>query len=120
MQDRRITQPEADQIFEFVLSLFEKDVTSLLKKSVFPYQFDALVSFAYNVGTDIDQDDIAEGLGDSTLLKLINANPLSPRIPGEFLKWNKANGKVNYGLRRRRAIEAYYYRTGKLLLTLKP
>lgn len=116
MKDKPITQQQADQIFEFVLGLFERDVTSLVKRPLFPYQFDALVSFAYNVGSDIDQDDIPEGLGDSTLLRMVNANPLMPRIPAEFLKWNKAGGKVMKGLTRRRTIEAYYYRTGKLLI----
>jgi len=115
LRDRAITVKEADDIFLFVLSLFEKDVNSLLKRQVQQHQFDALVSFAYNVGSDIDADDIAEGLGDSTLLKLVNANPLNVRIPGEFLKWNKANGKVSEGLRKRRTIEAYYYRTGKII-----
>ncbi|RYG40265.1 MAG: lysozyme [Chitinophagaceae bacterium] len=116
LKDKPITQQRADQLFEAVLSMFEKDVTSLLKVTVTPSQFDALVSFAYNVGSDIDQDDIPEGLGDSTLLKLVNANPLSPRIPGEFLKWNKSKGKVLDGLTKRRTIEAWLYRTGKLLI----
>lgn len=112
MKDKPITQAYADQIFIFVLSLFEKDVASLLKVQLKPNQFDALVSFAYNVGTDIDQDDIPEGLGDSTLLKIVNANPNSDRIPGEFAKWNKANGKVNDTLVKRRKVEADYYTTG--------
>jgi lysozyme len=117
MKDKPITQQRADQIFEAVLMMFEKDVTGLLKKSVLPHQFDAVLSFAWNVGTDIDHDDIPEGLGDSTLLRLINANPLNVRIPAEFLKWNKSNGQVMKGLTRRRTIEAYYYRTGKLLIS---
>jgi lysozyme len=114
MKDKPITQAYADQIFIFVLSLFEKDVASLLKVQLKPHQFDALVSFAYNVGTDIDVDEIAEGLGDSTLLKIVNANPNSDRIPGEFAKWNRANGKVMPGLVTRRRIEANYYTTGIL------
>ncbi len=114
LKDPAITQERADQIFDFVLSMFDSDVTSLIKATFTQCQFDALVSFAYNVGTDIDADDIPEGLGDSTLLKYANVNPLDPRIVGEFLKWNKANGKVNNGLIRRRTIEAHYYMTGQL------
>lgn len=114
MKDKPVTQARADEIFIFVLSLFEKEVQSLLKVQLWPNQFDALVSFAYNVGTDIDQDDIPEGLGDSTLLKIINANPLSSRIPGEFAKWNKSNDVVMPGLVSRRRIEAHYYTTGIL------
>lgn len=114
MDDRPIIQAQADQIFDFVLSLFERDVTSLLKVSVSANQFDTLVSFAYNVGSDIDQDNIPEGLGDSTLLRIINANPNSDRIPGEFAKWNKCKGRVEPGLTKRRAVEAHYYTTGIL------
>jgi lysozyme len=113
LKDRPITREQADEIFDFVLSLFEKDVTSLVKAPLKQNQFDALVSFAYNVGSDIDADDIPEGLGDSTLLKKVNANPNEPSIVNEFLKWNKAGGQVNKGLIRRRTIEAHYYITGK-------
>lgn len=72
-------------------------------------QFDALVSFAYNVGLDIDDDDVAEGLGDSTLLKRHLAGRYA-EVPDEFAKWNKAKGVVLNGLTRRRAAEAALYR----------
>lgn len=83
---------------------FEKDVTSLLKVPVNQNQFDALVSFAFNLGSDIDKDDIAEGLGDSTLLKKVNSMDFAGAAL-EFPKWNKAGGKVLAGLSRRRAAE---------------
>jgi len=106
MKDKPITQERADEIFEFVLALFERDVKSLLTVLPNQNQFNALVSFAYNVGTDIDVDDIPEGLGDSTLLKLVNKNPKDLRIKQEFLKWDKSNKKVVRGLTRRRQEEA--------------
>lgn len=71
-------------------------------------QFDALVSFAYNVGLDIDDDDIAEGLGDSTLLKRHLAGDYAG-AKAQFAAWNKAKGKVLNGLIRRRAAEAELY-----------
>lgn len=71
-------------------------------------QFDALVSFAYNVGEDIDDDDIAEGLGDSTLLKKHLRGDYAG-AKAEFAKWNKSKGKVLRGLTRRRAAEAALY-----------
>jgi lysozyme len=71
------------------------------------------VSFAYNVGLDIDADAIAEGLGDSTLLRLVNKDPGDPRIRGEFNKWNKitVNGRkvVHSDLVARRKMEAELY-----------
>lgn len=119
MRDAAITQQRADALFAFILQLFENDVNSLLKVQVKQHQFDALVSFAYNVGTDIDADNIPEGLGDSTLLHLVNKLPNDPRITVEFLKWNKSKGRVSDGLVRRRTIEAHYYNTGTLSLKLK-
>jgi len=120
LTDRPITQTEADDLFMFWVNQFDEDVDSLVTAPVIAqHQFDALVSFAYNVGSDIDQDSIPEGLGDSRLLKLVNNNPNDPNIINEFLKWNKSKGKVSNGLVRRRTVEAYYYSTGKLDLKRK-
>lgn len=64
-------------------------------------QFDALVSFAYNVG--------AGNLKSSTLLKKLNAGDYEGAA-NEFAKWNKAGGKELAGLTRRRAAEAAMFR----------
>lgn len=64
-------------------------------------QFDALVSFAYNVG--------AGNLHGSTLLKKLNAGDYAGAA-NEFGNWTKAGGKVMAGLQRRRAAEAAMFR----------
>lgn len=88
----------------------EIDVTNLTRSIILSQnQFDALVLFAYNVGTDIDQDLTPEGLGDSTLLKKVLANPQDPAIKKEFMKWIYANKRISEGLKRRRKIEADIY-----------
>lgn len=79
-------------------------VRRLVKVVLAPHQTDALISFAFNVGLDEDTDTIAEGLGDSTLLKLINKRQFQ-QAAGEFGKWNHAGGKVVNGLTKRRAAE---------------
>ena len=108
--DRLKNEAEADVLLRKTLSSFERDVTSLLTGvAVTQGMFDALVSFAFNVGADIDADTIPEGLGDSTLLKLVRANPKNPAIRQEFLKWNKGGGKILAGLTRRRTAEANLY-----------
>ena len=84
-------------------------MNKLLKVKLNDDQLSALVSFAYNVGLDIDADFIAEGLGDSTLLKKVNANPNDPSIEKEFLKWTKSGGKILRGLVLRRQEEANLY-----------
>ena len=114
-QGDKISQHRADELFSRIAQKFVNDVNFLTKNiQLRQHQFDALVSFAYNVGSDIDADAIPEGLGDSTLLKYVLADPDDPRISGEFVKWNKAGGKVLAGLTRRRKAEANLYTTGTL------
>ena len=111
MRDKPITKEYAIEIFKFIADLFAKDVNNLLKTTVTQNQFNALVSFAYNVGSDIDADDIPEGLGDSTLLKKVNKNPNDLSIMTEFLKWVRSNGEISKGLTTRRKKEAILYFT---------
>jgi lysozyme len=111
MKDPSITRAKAIEITRFVANLFSNDVASLVKSKITQNQHNALTSFAYNLGSDIDADDIPEGLGDSTLLKLINANPNNRAIAAEFLKWNKSNGKPLPGLTKRRTKESQIYFT---------
>lgn len=110
MKDPAITQAKADAMLLFDLNAFEADVT-LLTKSVKLTQnmFDALVDFAYNVGSDIDIDSTPEGLGDSTLLKKVLNNPNDPTIRDEFAKWIHAGGMVKPGLVTRRSVDADLY-----------
>lgn len=103
------TQQQADDAFVEDIRRFERDVLSLVKVPLTQGQFDALVSFAYNVGSDIDADTIAEGLGDSTLLRKLNAGDYDGAAL-EFRKWNKNDGKVMRGLTRRRAAEECLFR----------
>lgn len=114
-QGDKLSQHRADDLFKRIVQHFVNDVNYLTKSTLLKqHQFDALVSFAYNVGSDIDLDNIAEGLGDSTLLKLIKINPNHPEIPSQILKWNKSKGKVLAGLTRRRKAEAHLYVTAEL------
>jgi lysozyme len=104
-----ITQERANQLFLNILASFEKGVSQLVTSNINQNQFDSLVSFAYNVGLDIDSDTIAEGLGDSTLLKKVNSNPNDPTIRNEFMKWVNKGTIFEQGLTRRRKGEADIY-----------
>lgn len=64
-------------------------------------QFDALVSFTYNVGVG--------AFGSSTLLKKVQAWPDDPTIRDEFMRWVYVNGVVSQGLVNRRQKEADFY-----------
>jgi lysozyme len=104
------TQAQADARFARDLAAFAIGVTHELRgKPTTQGQFDALVSFAYNVGLDQDADTLAEGLGDSTLLRRHLAGDYAGAA-AEFAKWNKQKGVVLNGLTRRRAAEAAMYR----------
>ena len=100
-----------DRLFQRDLATFEQGVNLLIGAApTTQAQFDALVSFAYNVGLDIDDDDKAEGLGDSTLLKKHLRGDYAGAA-AEFAKWNKNDGQVLRGLVRRRAAEAELYQS---------
>jgi len=111
LTDAPITKERADALFKIVADDFAKRVVPLIKKPVTQNQFNALVSFAFNLGSDIDADNIPEGLGDSRLLRFVNANPNDGNIAKEFIKWNKAGGRVLDGLTKRRIKESQLYFT---------
>lgn len=114
-QGDKLTKAQVDELFNIDVAKFSQGVQFLLKgKAVTQQQFDALVSFGYNVGLDIDDDTKAEGLGDSTLLKKVLANPNDPSIKDEFIKWRNKGTSFEKGLLRRRLAEAHYYFTGQL------
>lgn len=64
-------------------------------------QFDAIVTFVYNVGIGAFET--------STLKKLIIKDPSNPLIRDQFERWNKSGGKILNGLTRRRKAEADLY-----------
>jgi len=96
-----ISQQNAEDMFELIANEFAAKVAKLVTSNVTDNQFGALVSFAYNCGI--------ANLQKSTLLKKVNANHNDPSIRSEFLKWNKAGGKVLAGLTRRREAESNLY-----------
>lgn len=101
LKDSAITEQRAVELLAWSLKGFEQYVDSYCVDTITQNQFDALVSFCYNLGP--------ANLKSSTLLKKVNANPNDPTIRAEFLKWNKAGGKALAGLTRRRTAEADLY-----------
>ena len=97
----KITKERAESLFELIAAEFEAKVRPLIKANLTENQYSALVSFAYNAGIG--------NLQKSTLLRKVNANSNDPSIRAEFMKWNKAGGKVLNGLTRRRQAEADLY-----------
>jgi lysozyme len=103
MSDTPITKQRAEQLLQHTADRFASKVFNLIKKPVTQNQFNALVSFAFNVGSG--------ALASSTLLKLVNINPNDAMIAKEFLKWNKVNKVPVQGLTNRRIKESALYFT---------
>lgn len=94
-----ISEPVAEQFLRADLARFEAAVARLAPETT-QNQFDALVSFAFNLG---------EGnLASSTLLRKHNAGDYAGAAQ-EFVRWSNANGKRMQGLFRRREAEAELY-----------
>lgn len=92
-----ITESKADELLAMDLEDAERAVQKYVKVDINQNQFDALVSFVFNLGTG--------NFRSSTLLKKLNQEDYSDAA-SEFLRWNKAGGKLLTGLVRRRKAES--------------
>ncbi len=104
------TRDEADEFLKQDLRTAENAVNAQ-NLDLNQYQFDALVSFVYNVG--------AGNFQDSTLLKLLKHDTIArDGLETEWKKWKNSGGRELKGLVRRRAAEWSLYKNGFFLLTL--
>ena len=93
---QRITPQQAEDLLRDDLREFEHAVNRLITTDITQHEFDALVSFAFNVGTN--------ALEQSTLRRKLNAGDRHGAAR-EFDRWTKAGGRDLPGLIRRRAAE---------------
>ncbi|MDD2900835.1 MAG: glycoside hydrolase family protein [Syntrophales bacterium] len=99
-----ITEEEALQLLARDLAVAENAVNQMVRVPLTQNQFEALVSFVFNVGSGNFQK--------STLLKLLNQGRYDA-VPGELAKWRKAGGQVLPGLVARRRREAELWGEGQ-------
>lgn len=97
-----ITREEEFVLLDKDLEPKEAAVNSLVKVPLNQNQFDALVSFTFNLGE--------HSLQISTLLRKLNAGDFGGAAD-EFLKWDMAGGKVSEGLETRREKERCLFLT---------
>ena len=102
LDDEPITHDEAINLLYATIEPFEQAIHKNVIAPINQNQFDALVSFVYNVG--------AGNFAKSTLLKKLNKADYKG-AGDEFLRWNKAGGKVLNGLTRRRDAERALFLT---------
>jgi lysozyme len=94
--DRVLSADEIDDILRKDLARFEAGVSRLIKVELTQGQFDALVSFSFNVGLG--------NLQNSTLRMKVNRSDFEGAAE-QFLVWTKAGGRVLPGLVKRRTHE---------------
>ena len=97
MTDPPITEKRAMELFRWILKQYELAVYSNTRDDINQNQFDALVSFTYNVGVTAFKN--------STLLKRINTNASQQSIINAFMMWNKPKEIIG---RRKREVELYF------------
>ncbi|RJG10929.1 lysozyme [Pseudomonas cavernicola] len=96
VQGMAIDRAEAERLLRDDLHDAERAIQRLVTVPLKQHQFDALVSFTFNLGSG--------NLQGSTLLRKLNAKDYTG-AGSEFSRWNKAGGRVLSGLIRRRAAE---------------
>lgn len=100
--DKLKDKQEAEELLKVALIEYEKNVSALFFNVILNQnQFDALVSFAYNLGVG--------ALAGSTLFRKIKINTNDQTIALEFARWNLSAGVKSNGLIKRRKAEAKLY-----------
>ena len=94
------SESHADHMLEVELEEFEGYINDNVTVALSQNQFDALVSWVYNLGP--------ANLKASTMLKVLNSGDYEG-VPAQIKRWNKAGGKVLEGLIRRREAEALLF-----------
>ena len=94
------TSEQAEEYLKEDLESFEAAVNRLVEVDLNQSQFDALVSWTFNLGWG--------ALSSSTLLKVLNEDNFAG-VPEQIKRWNRAGGKVLDGLIRRREAEALLF-----------
>lgn len=98
-----ISEADAHKLLMKQIETREFFVNRNVKVELTQNQFDALVSFVYNVGVG--------NFYKSTLLTRVNKNPWDLSIADQFIKWKNASGQPVRGLLLRRLEEAITYFT---------
>ena len=95
-----ITKQDAEDLLAHELHEYEGYINNMVKADLNQNQFDALVSWVFNLGPS--------NLQASTLLKVLNAQDWDD-VPNQITRWNKVNGVPNQGLMKRRNSEALLF-----------
>ena len=95
-----ISKSRAEELLLEDIAQFEDIVDKAVSVNLSQNQYDALVSWTFNLG--------GGNLNSSTMLKVLNAGDYE-NVPEQIKRWNKAGGQVKQGLVRRREAEALLF-----------
>lgn len=95
-----ISKESAEEMLIEELHEYEGYITDNVTSPLSQNQFDAMVSWVYNLGPS--------NLLASTLLKVLNAGDYDG-VPAQIKRWNKAGGQTLDGLIRRREAESLLF-----------
>jgi len=95
-----ISETEAEELLRRDVESAERAVLRLVNVPLNDSQFDALVSFTFNLGSGAFQR--------STLRRKVNRQA-HVEVPAQLVRWVWAGGRKLNGLIRRRAVEAKLY-----------
>ena len=82
------TIEECEDLLDYDLEKFSEGINECLERELNDYQYTAVMDFAYNLGVS--------AFCESTLHRVINGDPTSPDIEGDFLVWDKVDIKGKY------------------------
>jgi len=109
MTDPAITEPEGSRMLVLMVARYADGISRYVQVPLMQEQFDALVSWAYNVGL--------EAARTSTLMRVLNAGDYAAAA-AQFERWNRSGGQVLGGLTRRRRRERDLFLSGTEAETL--
>lgn len=102
MTDTPISEPFASDMLRHQVTTYGDGIDRYAQVPLAQHQFDALTSWAYNVGL--------ESARTSTLMKLLNLHDYQGAAD-QLPRWNRAGGRVLPGLTRRREAERALFMT---------
>lgn len=102
-----ISEEDAEALLVLDTEIAAKAVRKYISAPLEQHQFDALVSFTFNLG--------GGNLQRSTLRMKLNREDYASVRP-ELMKWTRSGGRVLKGLIRRRAAEADLFEQGLVML----
>lgn len=95
-----VTREQAEQLLQNDIRHAELSLTALVSVTLAQAQFDALVSFVFNLGSGAFER--------SALRREVNRQA-HENVPDQLMRWVYAAGQKMKGLQRRRAAEAALY-----------